>query len=140
MSDNVVMYKKSKYYNVSTSCMKGNRIYILVALHEVIHLDNLLFFTEKGVMIPQSCLDETKRGCVLLGMFQVKKIWQTKTVIMTESNFEQANKYYINQIKPNSGSYHFGTSGAIFGLGYGPDRILGDQSCGILGVLHVSQL
>ena len=39
---------------------------------------------------------------------------------MTEPDFEVAKKYYINQIKQNSGRYHFGTSGTIFGLGYGP--------------------
>ena len=75
MSDNVVMHKKSKFYNVSTSSTKGNCIFILVALHKVIHLDNLVFFTEKGAMIPHLSLDETRRGYVLLGMIQVKKIW-----------------------------------------------------------------
>ena len=44
MSDNVVMHKKSKYYNVSTSSTKGNCIFILVAFHKVMHLNNLVFF------------------------------------------------------------------------------------------------
>ena len=39
---------------------------------------------------------------------------------MTQPNQEMVNKFHINQKKKNSSSYHFGTSGTIFGLGYGP--------------------
>ena len=39
---------------------------------------------------------------------------------MTESSLEIVEKFYINQIKQKHGNYHFGTSGTIYGLGYGP--------------------
>ena len=120
MSDNVIMNKKSKYANLKPSSMKGNAIYVLVAIQEVIHLDNLVFFTEKGEMIPCSSMDGDRRGYVLLALIKVKKIWQNRDILMPQSNHDVVKKFYINQIKNGSGSYHFRTSGTIYGLGYGP--------------------
>ena len=74
MSDNIVMTKKSRYANLKPSCTKGNVIYVLVAIQEVIHLDNLVFFTEKGEMIPCSTVDGDRHGYVLLAMIKVKKL------------------------------------------------------------------
>ena len=39
---------------------------------------------------------------------------------MTESHLEIVENCYINQIKQKHGNYHFGTSGTLHGLGYGP--------------------
>ena len=73
MSDNIVSTKKSKYYNLKPSCIKGNIIYILIGIQEVINLPNLVFFTEKGGMIPFASLDQDRHGYVLLAMIKVKK-------------------------------------------------------------------
>ena len=120
MSDNIIMNKKGKYANLKPSSTKGNVIYVLVAIQEVIHLDNLVFFTEKGEMIPCSSMDGDRRGYVLLALIKVKKIWQNRDILMPQSKHELIKKFYINQIKNGSGSYHYGTSGTIYGLGYGP--------------------
>ena len=120
MSDNIVMNKKSRYYNLKPSCTKGNVIYILIAIQEVIHFDHLVFFTEKGKMIPCLSMNEDRHGYVLLAIIKVKKNWQKLDILMPQSNHDLVKKFYINQIKNGSGSYHFGTSGTIYGLGYGP--------------------
>ena len=39
---------------------------------------------------------------------------------MTEPRLQLVKKFYTSQIKPKHGVYHFGTSGTIYGLGYGP--------------------
>ena len=39
---------------------------------------------------------------------------------MTQPNHQVATKFYINQIRGGKNSYHFDTSGTIYGFGYGP--------------------
>ena len=120
MSDNIVSTKKSKYYNLKPSCIKGNIIYILIGIQEVINLPNLVFFTEKGGMIPFASLDQDRHGYVLLAMIKVKKKRQESNILMTQRNHQIAKNFYINQIKKGNNSYHYDTSGTIYGLGYGP--------------------
>ena len=120
MGDNVKMKVNGKNYHINLSSCKRNIIFILAAIHEMNHIDNLIFFTEKGEMIPNSCLDTNRYGYVLLSCIQIEKKWQTKNILMTESRLAIAEKFYINQIKQKHGNYHFGTSGTIYGLGYGP--------------------
>ena len=66
---------------------------------------------EKGVIIPQSSLDENRRGYVMLAAIKVRKSWQNRNILITEPCFDLVNRFYMNQIKQNQGKYHFGTSG-----------------------------
>ena len=95
ISDNIVMTKKGRYYNLKPSCMKGNIVYILIAIQEVIHFDNLVFFTEKG-MISSSSMDEDRHGYVLFAMIKVKKIWKNRDILKPQSNNDVVKKFYIN--------------------------------------------
>ena len=56
----------------------------------------------------------------MLATIHIQKKWHSKDIVMTESRLQLVKKFYINQIKSNHGVYHFGTSGTIYGLGYGP--------------------
>ena len=71
-------------------------------------------------MIPDLDVNTNMHGYVLLAFIQLEKNWKTQNILMTENRLQIANKFYINQIKQKQGNYHFGTSGTIFGLGYGP--------------------
>ena len=67
MVHNVAIKKKGTYHNLNPSSTKRNIIFILIAIHEISLIDNLVFFTEKGEMIPKSSLDEEKKhGFVML--------------------------------------------------------------------------
>ena len=80
----------------------------------------LFFFTEKGDMLSHSNLDKSRQGYVLIAVIKVAKSWQNQQILLTEERFNLASKFYINQIKQSQGAYHFGTSGTIYGFGYGP--------------------
>ena len=110
MGHNVTMHKRGIYHNLNPSLTKHNIIFILIAIHEISFIDNLVFFTEKGEMIPQSSLDEKKHGFVMLATIQIKKEWQSKDIFMTEPRLQLVKNFYFNQIKPKHGMYHFGTS------------------------------
>ena len=56
----------------------------------------------------------------MLATIKIKKEWHSKDIVMIEPRLQLVKKFYINQIKSKHGVYHFGTSGTIFGLGYGP--------------------
>ena len=71
-------------------------------------------------MIPDLDVNTNMHGYVLLAFIQLEKNWKTQNILMTENRLQIANKFYINQIKQKQGNYHFGTSGTIFGLLYGP--------------------
>ena len=71
-------------------------------------------------MITKSQLNNKRHGFVMLSVIQIQKIWNSEDVIMTDSRLQLVNKFFINQVKPKHGVYHCGTSGAIYGLGYGP--------------------
>jgi len=120
MGDNIHVSKKGKYYNLKPCCTKRNMIFVLIAIHEVMYMDNLIFFTEMGDMISQTDIDKNRHGYVMLAAILVRKTWQKKDILITDRRYELVNKFYFNQIKQNQGNYHFGTSGKIFGLGYGP--------------------
>ena len=120
MGSNVHVSKKGKYYNLKPCCTKRNMIFVLIAIYEVMYMDYLIFFTEMGDMISQTGIDKNRHGYVLLAAIKVQKIWQKKDILITDERYELVNKFYFNQIKQNQGTYHFGTSGKIFGLGYGP--------------------
>ena len=78
MGDNVNMKGNGKNYHINLSSCKHNIIFILAVICEMNHIDNLIFFTEKGEMIPNSCLDTNRYGYVLLSCIQIKKMANQK--------------------------------------------------------------
>ena len=117
---NVRIHKKGVYLNLNLSETKRGNIFILVSIDEISSIDNVVFFTETGGMITKSELDEERHGFVVLSMIQIQKKWNSREILMTNSRLQLANKFFVNQVKPKHGVYHFGTSGTIYGLGYGP--------------------
>ena len=117
---NVLVNRKEKYRNLNVSFSKHNVVFILIAINEICYMENLMFLTEKGDMISHSKLNNNRRGYVFIAAIRVTKSSQNKQALLTEERFNIVSKFYINQIKQSQGTYHFGTSGTIYGLGYGP--------------------
>ena len=44
MGSNIHVSQKGKYYNLKPCCTKHSMIYVLIAIHEVMHIENLIFF------------------------------------------------------------------------------------------------
>ena len=120
MGDNIVINKKGKYHNLVPSRCPLNKLYLTIAIHELVHFDNLLFFTEKDVMIPDVNVNPNRHGYVLLAFIYLKKTWTTENILLNNEGLDISNKFFINQVKQNQGNYHYGISGTVFGLGYGP--------------------
>ena len=120
IGENIATKKKGKYYNLIPSRCKLNKIYLIVAIHELINFTNLLFFTEKGVMIPDVQVNPDRQGYVLIAFIHLKKTWTEEKILLNDKQLDISNKYFVNQVKQKKGNYHYGTSGTVFGLGYGP--------------------
>ena len=120
MGSNIQFSKKGRYYNMKPSSTKCNVMYILIALQEVKQIENLIFFTELGELVLREDLNLKRHGYILLAATKVCKKWQNTETLITDDRHDLIKKFYVNQIKQNQGTYHFGTSGTIFGLGYGP--------------------
>ena len=69
MGHNVIMHKKGIYYNLNPSTTKRNIIFILIAINEVSHIDNLVFFTERGEIISRSSFDKKKTWVCYAGNY-----------------------------------------------------------------------
>ena len=119
--------KNEKYKNVTMDQINGKRVYILVNLKLVVAVSGLIFFDELGCRLETNKLEKQKKAYVLLGMVE-KSDKVTKTGIFIDSkDIELANKLWVNQIK-NDGSFHFDTSGKIFGLGFGPKYSIDEKT------------
>ena len=57
-----------------------------------------------------------------------KRLLNTEIFIDT-SELELANNLWVNQIKTDR-SFHFDTSAKIFGLGFGPKYLIGEEAIG----------
>ena len=71
-------------------------------------------------MISDVLVNPDRHGYVLLAFIRVLKKWKNEKILLNKEPLEIANKFFINQIQQKQGNYHYGTSGTIFGLGYGP--------------------
>ena len=119
--------KNKKYRNVKLDETVRKRIYILVSLQSVKNMPGLIFFDELGKRLDSKDLETKKKGHVLLAMAEKsEKVLKLGTFINSE-DVKLANKLWVNQIKTD-GSFHFDTSGKIFGLGFGPKYFVDEQT------------
>ena len=81
------MNQKEKYYNLYPSSTAQNIIFLVIALHEVSHLENVGFYTEKGEMIQNLSLNTDRYVYTLLSTIQVNKKMEQETY------FDARHKY-----------------------------------------------
>ena len=99
IGENIATKKKGKYYNLIPSRCKLNKIYLIVAIHELVNFTNLLFFTEKGVMIPDVQVNPDRQGYVLIAFIHLKKTWTEEKILLNDKQLDISNKYFVNQVK-----------------------------------------
>ena len=73
-------------------------IYVLIAIHEVKHIENIIFFTELGDLISQADLNLNRYGYNACRNISIQK-WKKNDLLITDERCELINKYYANQIK-----------------------------------------
>ena len=113
--------KKGNEFILNPSTTSRNTIFIVVRLIDLRHIKKLQFHTGLGHMIQKYDVDVHRGHCyVILSIINVdKKMSETETLICDE-DLPLLKRFYINQIAIRKGNYHFGTTGTIYGLGYGP--------------------
>ena len=79
IGSNIHASKKGRYYNLKPCCTKCNNIYVPIAIHEVKHLENIVYFTEMDDLILQSDLNINRHAYIMLATVQVSKHWKKKT-------------------------------------------------------------
>ena len=119
--------KNVKYRNIKMSEIKHRRFFILVDLKDVVLVPNVVFYNELGKRMEPQDLEEMKNAFVLLAMAQKNDKQQNSHICLNEADLDLANKLWINQIK-SDGSFHFETTGKIFGLGFGPKYFVDKQT------------
>ena len=120
VGDNVKLITKNpKYRNVRIDDIKGRKIFILVNLKYIQNISSLVFFDELGRRMNSETILKQEKAYALLAMVEKTEIDQQNQIFISSDDTKLANKFWVNQIKTD-GSFHFETSGKIFGLGYGP--------------------
>ena len=111
--------KNPRYKNVLIDQIAGRRLYVIVNVKLVNNMSGLIFFDEFGTRLETEKITKMKKAFVLLAMVEYSdKISKSGISIGTE-DIELGNKLWVNQIKTDR-TFHFDTSGKIFGIGYGP--------------------
>ena len=64
-------------------------------------------------------LERQEKLYVLLAMMSQNEMSHEKELFIGDSDVTLANKLWVNQIKADK-SFHYDTTGKIFGLGFGP--------------------
>ena len=122
-----IRMKNKKYRNVQLDEMIGRRIYILVRLKSVQSMPGLIFFDELGKRLENKDVESKKKAYVLLAMAEKSDKVKKLGMFINSKDVDLANKMWVNQIKTD-GSFHFDTSGKIFGLGFGPKYFIDEKT------------
>ena len=118
---NVRYTQKDDTYVLNPSTTSRNTIYIVVRLTAFSKVKKLLFYTRLGHMIEKYNLSTHKDRCyVILSIIMIDKNITKMNPLFFEKDLPLMKRFYNNQITVKKGSYHFNTSGTIYGLGYGP--------------------
>ena len=113
--------QKDDTYVLNPSTTSRNTIYIVVRLTDFSKVKKLLFYTRLGHMIEKYNLSTHKDRCyVILSIIMIDKKVTKMSPLIVEKDLPLMKRFYNNQIAVKKGSYHFNTSGIIYGLGYGP--------------------
>ena len=83
-------------------------------------VNKLSFVTESGNLIDRGCYDINNKGYILLATIQSEQILRNNKNTLSREDILIAKKFLRNQTESTKKDYHFGTSGHIFGFGYGP--------------------
>ena len=118
---NVRYTQKQNSWILNVSNTLTNTIYILVRLKDIFHIPKVQYHTELGTMISKYDVDKEREYCyVLLAMINLEKKVQNSKSFIDQDDLILMKRFLRNQISMTKKSYHFNTSGTIYGFGYGP--------------------
>ena len=120
VGENVRMNSKRNFYNLNVDGTKNNKIFIVTKFKDGLKVNKLSFVTESGNLIDRGCYDINNKGYILLATIQSEQILRNNKNTLSREDILIAKKFLRNQTESTKKDYHFGTSGHIFGFGYGP--------------------
>ena len=117
---NVRFNEKNNNYTLNVEGTKNNKVFLLVRYKDVMADPKLSFFTETGgVVDSETNMDRTK-GYVLLATIQSEPVLRQHNTMICHDDILIAKKFLRNQTQTSKKDYHYGTTGHIYGFGYGP--------------------
>ena len=110
--------KNKKYKNVKIDDIIGWKIFILVNI-KLVWKTKGVFFYEFGKRMETADIEKQEKAFVMVGMVTKTESLNKREMQINETDMNLAKRLWVNQIKTD-GSFHFNTTGKIFGLGFGP--------------------
>ena len=120
IGDNVKLVKKKSFIKLNVERTKNNKVFIVLKFKDALEIDKLSYFTETGNLIDRDKYEANTKGYVLLATIQSEPFLRTKSDSFTRDDMLIAKKFLQNQTQSSKTDYHFGTTGNIYGFGYGP--------------------
>ena len=120
IGENIKLNIKKNFIKLNIEGTKNNKIFIVVKYEELMNIDRISFFTETGNVIESGNKTSNKKGYVILAAVQSEQVIRKSNINFTVDEVSLAKKYLRNQTQSSNKEYHFGTTGNIFGFGYGP--------------------
>ena len=108
-----------QYMNVHLQRCWENKNFIVVPTKSVYNLPGVVLFSEDGKLIVNHTEKSLHRSYVLLAVAEKVQKSRHFGIFINKDEIDLCEKFWNNQIKTD-GSFHFGTTGKIFSLGYGP--------------------
>ena len=86
----------------------------------------LIYFDELGRRLETNTLVKQEKSYVLIGIVEKNSDLKKNETLIDDEDLTLATKMWVNEIKTD-GSFHFDTTGKIFGLGFGPKYCIDDK-------------
>lgn len=122
--------KEGRYMNIRLDECINNRVFILVPLKSVYDLPGTIFFNEDGKLMTKISEKNMQKAYVLLAIMEKVQKKDNFGIKFEKEDVNLCDKFWVNQIKTD-GTFHFGTTGKIFSLGYGPKYRIFDSTLSI---------
>ena len=114
------MNRKKNLLKLNVEGCKNNKIFVVVKYKDLMKIDRVSFISEMGkVLIDSANKTTNKKSYVILAAIQLEQAICRSDIKFTVDDVSLTKKYLRNQTQRSNKEYHFGTTGNIFGFGYG---------------------
>ena len=126
-SDIDIKKKSNKYQNIQLNDTVSRKIFILAPFKTFEHESNIIYFDEFGNRMNVHELSKISKAYVVLAMAKKSNKIENNGLFIDRTDLELAKKIWINQIKSDE-TFHFATTGNIYGLGFGPKYFVNEKT------------
>ena len=120
VGENVRFVAKKTFMKLNVEGTKNNKVFIVLKFKDALEVDKLTYFTETANLIDRENYENNTKGYVLLATIQAEPILRQNPAAFTRDDLLIAKKFLRNQTQSSKKDYHFGTTGNIYGFGFGP--------------------